>query len=205
MMSLLGEKRSMTQLYDEQGLAIPVTEIHVGDCVVTAKRVKDKHGYDALQIGYGAASKRKSTKPALGPYKKSGLAAPRVLREIRIDSADSYKVGDKLGPAVFAVGDTVHVTGITRGRGFSGGMRRWGWHGGPATHGSMSHRRIGSLGSGTSPGRALRGRTLPGHYGVEQATVKNLSVVKVEPEKGLLYVSGGVPGHRGSIVLVRRD
>jgi large subunit ribosomal protein L3 len=204
MMALLGEKREMAQLYNEQGVAVPATEIHVGECVVVGKRSSGKHGYDALQIGYGATSKNKSTKPVLGFFKKAGVPAARVVREIRVDKLEDHKVGDKLGAGVFAVGDTVRVTGVTRGRGFSGGMRRWGWHGGPDSHGSTSHRRIGSLGSGTSPGRALRGRTLPGHYGVEQVTVKGLRIVKVEPERGVLYVSGAVPGFKGSMVLIRK-
>jgi large subunit ribosomal protein L3 len=204
MMALVGQKGSMTQLYDEQGVVVPATEVRVGECVVVGKRTRDKHGYEALQIGFGAASKRQSRKPLLGFYKKVGVAPARALREIRVDKLDGFQVGQKLGADVFAKGDTVHVTGTTRGRGFSGGVRRWGWHGGPASHGSMSHRRIGSLGSGSSPGRALRGRTLPGHYGVEQVTVRNLSIVKVEPEKGVVYVSGAIPGYRGSLVLIRK-
>jgi len=202
--ALIGQKGNMTQLYTERGVVVPVTEVKVGECVVVGKRTQERHGYEALQVGFGAASKGKSSKPLLGFYKKVGVPPARSLQEIRVDKIADYQVGQKLGVGVFAPGDIVHVTGVTRGRGFAGGMRRWGWHGGPASHGSTTHRRIGSLGSGTSPGRPLKGRTQAGHYGCEQVTVRNLSIVKLEPERGVLYVNGAIPGHRGSVVLIRK-
>jgi len=204
MIALVGQKGNMTQLYTERGVVVPATEVKVGECVVVGKRTLDRNGYEALQIGFGAASKRKSRKSLLGFYGKTGVPPARSLQEIKVDKVADYQVGQKLGVGVFAPGDTVHVTGVTRGRGFAGGMRRWGWHGGPDSHGSMTHRRIGSLGSGTSPGRPLKGRTQAGHYGVERVTVRNLSVVRVEPERGTLYVSGAIPGHRGAVVLIRK-
>jgi large subunit ribosomal protein L3 len=204
MIALIGQKGNMAQLYDERGVVVPATEVKVGECVVVGKRTREQNGYEALQIGFGAASKRKSRKPLLGFYKKAGIPPARSLQEIEVDKIADYKVGQKLGVGVFALGDTVHVTGITRGRGFTGGMRRWGWHGGPASHGSMFSRRIGSLGSGTTPGHPLKGRTQAGHYGVEQVTIRNLSIVKLEPEKGVLYVNGAIPGYRGSLVLIRK-
>ena len=194
----------MTQLYGEQGEVVPATEVKVEDCIVVGKRTPDRHGYEALQVGFGVPSKRSSTKPRLGFFRKAGVSPNRSLREIRVDKVDEFKVGQKLDVGVFTLGDTVHVSGVTRGRGFSGGVRRWGWHGGPSSHGSMTHRRIGSLGSGTSPGRPLKGRSQAGHYGVEHVTVRNLSIVKLEPEKGMLYVSGAIPGHRGGLVMVRK-
>jgi large subunit ribosomal protein L3 len=202
--ALVGLKGNMTQLYDERGVVVPATEVRVGECVVVGKRTQERHGYEALQIGFGAASKRKSSKPLLGFYKKAGVPPVRSLQEIKVDKIADYQVGQKLGIGVFALGDTVHVTGVTRGRGFAGGMRRWGWHGGPSSHGSMTHRRVGSTGAGTSPGHILKGRTQAGHYGAERVTVRNLSIVKLEPEKGVLYVSGAVPGHRGGLVLIRK-
>jgi large subunit ribosomal protein L3 len=204
MMALLGQKGNMVQLYDDRGVVIPATEVKVGECVVVGKRTQERNGYEALQIGFGAVSKRKSSKSLLGFYKKAGVPPARSLQEIEVDKIADYHVGQKLGVDVFALGDTVHVTGITKGRGFTGGMKRWGWHGGPASHGSMFSRRIGSLGSGTTPGRPLKGRTQAGHYGVEQVTIRNLSIVKLEPEKGVLYVGGAIPGHRGSLVLIRK-
>jgi large subunit ribosomal protein L3 len=202
--TLIGQKGNMAQLYTEQGVVVPATEVKVGECVVIGKRTQELHGYEALQIGFGAASKRKSSKSLLGFYRKAGVPAARSLQEIQVGEIADYHVGQKLGVDLFAVGDTVHVTGITKGRGFTGGMKRWGWHGGPASHGSMFSRRIGSLGSGTTPGRPLKGRTGAGHYGVEQVTIRNLSIVKLEPEKGVLYVNGAIPGYRGSLVLIRK-
>jgi large subunit ribosomal protein L3 len=205
MMSLLGHKGTMAQLYDEQGVVRPATAVLIPDLVVVRKRTKDVDGYAALQLGLGKISKRRSTKPVLGHFKKAGVEPRNTLREVRVDDVDGFTVGQQLTVELLQPGDKVTVTGTTRGRGFAGGVRRWGWHGGPATHGSMTHRRIGSLGSGTSPGRALKGRTLPGHYGVETVTVRGLRVVRVEPEKGIVYISGAVPGHRGSVVVVRKD
>ncbi len=204
MMALLGQKGNMAQLYDERGVVVPATEVKVGECVVVGKRTQERNGYEAIQIGFGAVSKRKSSKSLLGFYKKAGVPPARSLQEIQVDKIADYHVGQKLGVDVFALGDTVHVTGITKGRGFTGGMKRWGWHGGPASHGSMFSRRIGSLGSGTTPGRPLKGRTGAGHYGVEQVTIRNLSIVKLDREKGVLYVNGAIPGYRGSLVLIRK-
>jgi len=204
MIALIGQKGNMAQLYDERGVVVPATEVRVGECVVVGKRTQELNGYEALQIGFGTVSKRKSSKSLLGFYKKAGVPPARSLQEIQVDKIADYQVGQKLGVGVFALGDTVHVTGITMGRGFTGGMKRWGWHGGPASHGSMFSRRIGSLGSGTTPGRPLKGRTGAGHYGVEQVTIRNLSIVKLEPEKGVLYVNGAIPGHRGGLVLIRK-
>jgi len=163
MKALIGQKGIMAQLYDERGVVVPATEVKVGECVVVGKRTQELNGYEALQIGFGAVSKRKSKKSLLGFYKKAGVPPARSLQEILVDKIADYHVGQKLGVDVFALGDRVHVTGITRGRGFTGGMKRWGWHGGPASHGSMFSRRIGSLGSGTTPGRPLKGRTGAGH------------------------------------------
>jgi large subunit ribosomal protein L3 len=204
MIALLGQKGGMVQLYDDRGTVVPVTEVKVGECVVVGKRTKAQHGYEALQIGFGTASRRQSSRALLGFFKKAGLEPCRRVQEIRVDRIADFEVGQKLGVSVFAPGDVVHVTGETRGRGFAGGVRRWGWSGGPSTHGSMTHRRIGSLGSGTTPGRPLKGRTQAGHYGAEKVTVRNLSIVRLEPEKGVVYVAGAIPGHRGSLVIIRK-
>ncbi|MEO0069685.1 MAG: 50S ribosomal protein L3 [candidate division WOR-3 bacterium] len=204
MSGLIGKKGEMTQFYDEKGRVIPVTAIEVGRCVVVGVRTKEKDGYCALQVGQGKPSKRQLTKPYEEYFKKIGVAPVRFLREFRVKSIEGFKVGQELTVDIFQPGDKVKVTGWTKGRGFAGGMKRWGWHGGPASHGSMSHRRIGSVSSGSSPGRVLPNRTLPGHYGTERVTIKNLEVVKVEPERGVIYVRGAVPGYRGSEVLIRK-
>lgn len=202
MIAVLGQKRAMTQIYDEKRTVIPVTPIDVSDCVVVGLRTREKHGYVALQIGAGKPTKRQLTKPVEGHCRKAGVAPVRWLCEVKSDG--DFQVGQKLGVELFQVGDKVSVTGITRGRGFSGGMRRWGWHGGPATHGSMSHRRIGSVSSGSSPGRVWPGRTLPGHYGCEQVTVRNLRVVRIDADKAIMYVRGAVPGHKGGRLLIKK-
>lgn len=204
MTGLIGIKGEMCQVYDEQGVVWSSTKISVNDCIVVRKRTTKTDGYEALQLGIGEPTTRKHTKPVAGHYKKAGVEAKRFLREVRVEASDGHKVGDKLTVEMFSPGDKVKVTGTTIGRGFTGGMKRWGWHGGPATHGSMTHRRVGSAGSGTSPGRLLRGRTMPGHYGVERVTVRGLKVVRIEPDKGLIYVHGAVPGHRGGLVIVRK-
>ncbi|MGQ9707787.1 MAG: 50S ribosomal protein L3 [bacterium] len=204
MIGLIGQKGEMTQLYDEQGRVIPVTAIEVGKCVVVGVRTMEKHGYCAIQLGQGESSKRRLTKPYEGQFKKVGVPATRFVQEFRVQSVEGFRVGQMLTVEIFNSEELVLVTGWTKGRGFAGGMKRWGWSGGPSSHGSMSHRRIGSVSSGSSPGRVLPGRTLPGHYGCERVTVKNLKVVKVEPELGVIYVQGAVPGYRGSKVLLQK-
>jgi large subunit ribosomal protein L3 len=202
--AVLGLKVNMTQVYDDQGMAVPATAIDVSECVVARTRTKDRDGYEAVQLGFGKANAKRLSKPLAGYFKQAGIEPVRFLREVRTEGAGGLKVGQKLGADLFQPGDKVSVTGSTKGRGFAGGMKRWGWHGGKATHGSTSHRRIGSVGAGTSPGRVLRGRNLPGQYGNERVMVRNLNVVKVEPDKGLLFVKGAVPGNRGSLLVVKK-
>jgi large subunit ribosomal protein L3 len=199
----LGQKGQMTQLYDEKGVVVPTTPIDVSTCVVVAKRTREEHGYAALQLGFGEPSKRATTKAVAGHLKKAGVAPVGWLCEVRAEP-EGYQVGQKLGADQFKAGDRISVTGVTRGRGFAGGMRRWGWHGGPASHGSMSHRRIGSVSSGSSPGRVWPGRTLPGHYGVERVTIRGLRVFSVDAEKGIVYVRGAVPGRRGGRLILKK-
>jgi large subunit ribosomal protein L3 len=202
MIGLLAKKVGMTQLFGEKGDVRPVTLLETGPCYVIQKKNQKSDGYDAIQIGY--EPKKKSNRPLAGHFKKANLPVLRELKEIRVKNVEEYQVGQELKVDIFAAGDWVDVVGFTRGRGFAGGMKRWGWVGGPATHGSMSHRRIGSVGCTTSPGRVLRGKHLPGHYGDEQVTVKNLKVVRVDGAKNLLFVSGAVPGPRNGILFIRK-
>lgn len=195
MIGLLGRKIRMTQLYSKTGKVIPVTVVKAGPCIVVQKKEEKSDGYCALQLGFEA--KPKSNKPYAGHFKKVNLEVMKILREFKLDKADEiekYSIGQEVKVDIFTEGDKVSVRGLTKGKGFAGGMKRWGWHGGPATHGSMSHRRIGSVGSGSSPGHPWRGRHLPGQYGMETVTIKNLKVVKVEPEQNLLYIKGAIPG-----------
>jgi large subunit ribosomal protein L3 len=203
MISLLGKKVGMSQIYSEKGDALPATILRVGPCYVVQKKTKEKDGYDALQIGFEQAENL--NKPMAGHFKKNNVQLCRKLMEVQVTNQSEYNLGQELKADVFKSGDIVMVTGFTKGRGFSGGMKRWGWHSGPASHGSMSHRRIGSVGSGACPGRLWRGRTLPGQYGNEQVTIKNLKVIKVDLDNNLLFVKGAGPGSKNGLVIVRKS
>jgi large subunit ribosomal protein L3 len=202
MMELLGKKVGMTQIYSERGDVIPATILRVGPCYVVQKKTKEKDGYEALQIGFEKTEEL--NKPETGHFKKNNIAPCKKLTEIQVANAGEFNLGQEIKVNVFNLGEFIDVTGLTKGRGFSGGMKRWGWHGGPASHGSMSHRRIGSVGSNTYPGRPWRGRTLPGQYGNEQVTIKNLKVVKVDADNNLLFVEGAVPGSKNGLVTVKK-
>jgi large subunit ribosomal protein L3 len=205
MIGLLGRKVRMTQIYSKTGKVIPVTVVKAGPCYIVQKKESKKDGYFALQLGFEAKSN--ANKPYAGHFKKANLEPMNVLQEFRIDSAEEagkYNIGQEVKADIFVEGDTVAVRGISKGKGFAGGMKRWNWHGGPASHGSMSHRRIGSVGSGTSPGHPWRGRHLPGHLGTETVTIKNLKVVKVELEQNLIYIKGAIPGSALTPVEIRK-
>jgi large subunit ribosomal protein L3 len=202
MNSIVGRKLRMSQLFLANGTVVPVTVIQAGPNMVVQRKTTEIDGYEAIQVGLDPYDN--ANKPRAGHFKKSNLKPTRVLREIRVAAGEKFDVGTELKADLFLEGQLVNVTGLTKGRGFAGGMKRWGWQGGPASHGSMSHRRIGSVGSNTYPGRPWRGRTLPGHYGNEQVTIRNLQVAKVDVEKGLLYLRGGVPGATRGLVLVKK-
>lgn len=203
MVGIVGKKIGMSQIFRENGERTPVSVIEAGPCPILQVKDESNDGYRAIQVGFG--TRKRINKPMTGHLKKSKTKSVARILEIRIDDSTKYKIGDNIDVTVFAIGDTVSVTGWTKGRGFSGGMKRWGWSGGPASHGSMAHRRIGSSGAGTSPGRILKNKTMPGRYGNEQITVKNLRVVKVEKEKNMLYLKGAVPGARNSYLVITKD
>uniref|UniRef100_A0A7C4THK0 Large ribosomal subunit protein uL3 n=1 Tax=candidate division WOR-3 bacterium TaxID=2052148 RepID=A0A7C4THK0_UNCW3 len=204
MIGLIGKKVGMTQTFTEDGKVQPLCVIQAGPCPIVQVKTKDNDGYDALQIAYG--EKKRVNKPLAGHLKKANLKSAKWLAEIKVKDVQKYKVGEILDLSIFNVGDKVSVTGFTKGRGFSGGMKRWGWKGGPAAHGSMSHRRIGSASHGHSdPGRIMKGKTMPGHYGNERVTIKNLRVIKIDKENNLLYLGGAVPGHRDGFLLIRKE
>ena len=203
MIGLLGKKIGMTQIFDQQGQPMPVTVVQVGPCTVV--RVHQNNGKRFVQIGYGDSKAKHLTKPELGHLKKAGIETPlRHLRDFIIGEKDEYTVGQQLTVALFEPDEFVDVTGTSIGKGFQGGMKRWGWRGGGASHGSMSHRRVGSTGSNTTPGRVFRGHHMHGHMGDEQKTVQNLRVMEVQPEAHLLAIKGAIPGHKGGLVLVRK-
>ncbi len=206
---LIGRKVGMTQVFGDDGSQIPVTVIQAGPCTVVGVRTRDSHGYDALQLGF-EAKKKNVTKPMAGHFKKAGVGAVRVLREIRLDRTaaeklGTYQVGQALTVEMFAPGELVDVVGVSKGKGFQGGVKRHGWYGGDATHGSMFHRAPGSIGASSDPSRVWPGHKLPGRMGGERRTVLNISVVRVLPEQHLVLVRGAVPGASGSLVMVRKS
>ena len=203
-LGLIGRKLGITQIFSESGEVIPVTVIEAGPCVVVQKKTREKDGYSALQVGFLEKKEKKMNKPLKGHFAKHGTKGFIVLKEFRTEDVEDYQSGQEIKVDIFTVGQLVRVTGVSKGKGFAGGMKRWGFRGGPATHGSMFHRAPGSIGSSAYPSRVLKGKRLPGHMGDVQVTIKNLQVVAVRPENNLILVKGAVPGARKTIVLVNR-
>ncbi|MFQ5899624.1 MAG: 50S ribosomal protein L3 [Candidatus Methylomirabilia bacterium] len=204
---LIGRKVGMTQLFTGDGSQVPVTVIQAGPCPVGGVRTRATHGYDAVQLGFEPKKKR-ITKPEAGHFKKAGLSPVRVLREFRLEKSEkvgAYQIGQTLTVEMFEPGELVDVSGVTKGKGFQGGVKRYGWYGGDATHGSMFHRAPGSIGASSDPSRVWPGQRLPGRMGGDRRTVLNLEVVRVLSERHLLVVRGAVPGPRGSLVMVRKS
>ena len=201
---LIGRKMGMTQVFGEDGKHVPVTVIQAGPCPVVEVREKTRHGYNALQLGFEPKTKN-VTKPQAGHFKKAGVPTLRVLKELRLEKVDGYKVGQTLTVGLFSPDELVDVSGVSKGKGFQGGVKRHGWHGGGASHGSMFHRAPGSIGASSDPSRVWPGHRLPGRMGGDRRTVLNLRVVRVFPEQNLLVVRGAVPGPIGSLVVVRKS
>ena len=203
---IIGRKVGMTQVYAEDGQAFPVTVIQAGPCVVVQRKAKDKDGYSAVQLGLVESRKvKRVTKAMKGHFDKAGLPPCRVLREFRVADGAELKVGDKVSVEGFSAGDAITVTGVSRGLGFQGVVKRHHFRGGAATHGSMFHRAPGSIGASAFPSRVLKGMRGAGHMGSDRVTVKNLQVVRVDAPNNLLIVRGSVPGAGGSIVVIRKS
>ena len=203
--AIIGKKIGMTQIFDEAGRVVPVTLIQAGPCTVVQKKTAEKDGYEAIQLGFQEIPERKLTKPEIGHQKKAGLTEyKKVLKEFPLADCSKYEVGDVLTANVFAPGDHVDVTGTSKGHGFQGVVKRHGAAVKRNTHGGGPvHRHQGSLGAGTTPGHIAKGRDGAGHMGVDQVTVQNLSVVKVDPELNMLVVCGAVPGPKGGLVTIK--
>lgn len=200
---LIGKKIGMTQIFDENGAALPVTLIEAGPCYVTQVRLPEKEGYAAVQLGFQEAKPKRLTSGELGHLKKNELPPLRFLREFRIKDAE-YKVGDKLTVEVFGVGERVDVVGTSKGKGFAGVVKRYHFAGGPKTHGASDRLRApGSNGATTTPGRVYKGSRRPGHLGHERVTAQGLKVVLVDAERNLLGVTGAIPGSKGGLVVVQ--
>ena len=205
---LIGRKKGMTQVFGEDGNLIPVTVVEAGPCTVVGVLTKTIHGYDALQLGF-EPRKKNVTKAMAGLYKKAGMpGAMRVLQEIRLqktEAVSAYQVGQTLTVDLFSPGEFVDVVGLTKGKGFAGGVKRYGWSGGDASHGSMFHRRPGSIGASSDPSRVWPGHHLPGRMGSDRRTVLNLVVARVLPEQNLILLRGAVPGAIGGLVVIRKS
>lgn len=201
--TLIGKKVGMTQVYDADSSLVPVTVIEAGPCPVVQVKNVESDGYNAIQIGFGAAKVQNTSQALAGHFAKAGVKALSSLKEVRTSSAPSQKVGDVLNVEGFTEGQFVDVVGVSKGKGFQGVMKRYRMSGQPATHGHMMHRRPGSIGCRQTPGHVIKGKHMPGHMGVDQRTIQNLKVVKVIADKNLLLVRGSIPGSNGQEVIVR--
>jgi large subunit ribosomal protein L3 len=203
MRGIIGRKLGMTQVYDDQGTAITVTVVEAGPCTVLAKRTPEKHGYSALQLGFGRRSLRKTNKSILGHVAGLEKTPPAQIREVHWDDVEGFEVGQTLGPDCFEKGQFVDVTGRTKGRGFQGVVKRWNFGGGRASHGGGWTRKPGSIGMCVNPGKVYKGRKMPGQMGSVRRTVENLQVVDVRADDNVLLVKGAIPGPNGGSVIVR--
>ena len=205
--AILGKKIGMTQIFLADGRLVPVTVVEAGPCTVTQVKTAEKDGYEAVQVGFGELTEQRAqklkNKPELGHFAKAGVPATRYLREFRLDDISSLKVGDQIKVDVFAEGDKIDVSGITKGHGFTGVIQRWNQHTGPMSHGSKYHRGVGSLSANSDPSRVFKNKKMAGQYGGERVTIQNLEVVKVDAERNLLMIKGAIPGANGSLVMVR--
>ncbi|MDR1532822.1 MAG: 50S ribosomal protein L3 [Clostridiales bacterium] len=201
--AIVAKKLGMTQVFTETGNLVPVTVLEAGPCVVVRKKTVEKDGYDALQVGFGEAKERRVTKPQKGQFDKAGIAPRKYLKELRFSDISGFEVGAELKADIFAAGDHVDVSGVSKGKGYQGAIKRHGFHRGPMAHGSKYHRGLGSLSSNTSPGKVKKGKKMAGHMGNVNVTLQNLEVVRADGEKNLLLLKGAVPGVRGAIILVK--
>ncbi|MEX0837732.1 MAG: 50S ribosomal protein L3 [Gemmatimonadota bacterium] len=205
MPGLIGKKIGMTRIFDEEGVQVPVTVIEAGPCPVIEVRSEDRDGYSAVQLAFGARKEKRATRAENGHVAKAGLeVAPRLMREFRVGEEEEYEVGQQLTVDLFAAGDLVKVTGKSKGRGFQGVVKRHGFAGRPGGHGHPMSRTPGSIGPGTDPSRVIKGKKLPGRMGGARTTIRNMQVVRVDGERNLLFVKGGVPGARDGYVLISK-
>ena len=205
--AILGTKVGMTQLFLEDGRVVPVTVVEAGPCTVVQKKTVERDGYSAIQVGFKTLSesraKKLKNKPEQGHFKKAGVAATRYLREFRLDDAQNYEVGQLINVEVFAKGDSIDVTGTSKGHGYTGAILRWNQHTGPMAHGSKYHRGVGSLSANSDPSRVFKNKHMAGQWGHERVTVQNLEVVRVDGERNLLFVKGALPGPNGGLLMIR--
>ncbi|MCI8402511.1 MAG: 50S ribosomal protein L3 [Lachnospiraceae bacterium] len=201
--AILATKVGMTQIFNEDGILTPVTVLQAGPCVVTQVKSTENDGYEAVQVGFVDKREKLVSKPLQGHFKKAGVSYKRYVREFRLENSSDYKLADEIKADIFAAGDKVDATAVSKGKGFQGAIKRFGQHRGPMAHGSKYHRHQGSNGSATTPGRVFKGKTMPGHMGSVQVTIQNLEVVRVDVENNVILVKGAVPGPRKSLVTLK--
>ncbi|MDZ5254943.1 50S ribosomal protein L3 [Clostridium sp. LIBA-8841] len=203
--AIIGKKVGMTQIFDENGKVIPVTVVEAGPCVVVQKKTVETDGYDAIQVGFGELREKLVNKPRKGHFAKAGVSLRRTLKEFRMEDVASYNVGDEIKVDTFEIGDKVDVSGVSKGKGFQGTIKRWNASRGPMSHGSKFHRAPGSMGAASDPSRTFKNKRMPGHMGAKNTTVLNLEVVKIMPEKNIILIKGGIPGPNKGTVVIRNS
>lgn len=203
--AIIGKKIGMTQIFDQNGKVVPVTVVEAGPCVVVQKKTVENDGYDAIQVGFGEIREKLVNSPKKGHFAKAGVSARRTLKEFRLDDISAYNVGDEIKVDTFEVGDKVDVSGVSKGKGYQGVIKRWNQSRGPMSHGSKFHRAPGSMGAASDPSRTFKNKRMPGHMGSENVTVLNLEVVKVMADKNIILVKGGIPGANKSTVVIRNS
>lgn len=203
--AIMGKKIGMTQIFDEQGRMIPVTVVEATPNVVVQIKTEENEGYNAIQIGFGEIRERLVNKPRKGTFAKAGVEPKRFLKEFKLDDISSYSVKDEIKVTVFEAGEKIDVSGISKGKGFQGVIRRWNFKRGPETHGSKFHRAPGSQGASSDPSRTFKNRKMPGHMGNVKRTVLNLEIVKVMPEQNVILIKGGIPGPNKGTVIIRNS
>ena len=202
---ILGKKIGMTQIFAQDGTVVPVTVVQAGPCNVVQAKTQEKDGYEAVKVGFGDIKEQNVNKPDKGQFVKANVPVARFMREFRFDNALDYKAGDVINCDIFAEGDKVDVTAKSKGHGFSGVIQRWNQHTGPMSHGSGSHRVVGSMGASSSPSHVFKNKHMPGQWGNEQVTIQNLEIVRVDTERGVLLIKGAVPGAAGALLTIKQS
>lgn len=203
--ALIGRKLEMTQLFAEDGSAVPVTVVQAGPCTVTQVKTQERDGYSALQIGYGSRKPKNVNRPMKGHMDKAGKGYFKILQEVRVDQGSDFEVGQDIAVDVFEIGERIDVIGTSKGKGFAGTIKRWGFQRGPAGHGSKNIREPGSTGNATYPGRVIKGKKMPGQKGNKRVTLMGLKIIDVRPEENLLIVKGAIPGAKNGIIFIRKS
>ncbi|MDP4147273.1 MAG: 50S ribosomal protein L3 [Bacillota bacterium] len=203
--AILGRKLGMTQIFDSNGKVVPVTVVEAGPCSIIQKKTVEKDGYEAIQVGYAEIKEKLVNKPLKGHFAKAGVVAKKFVKELRLEDTSAYEVGAEIKADIFEAGEKVDVSGVSKGKGFQGTIKRWNGHRGPMSHGSKFHRAVGSMGASSDPSRTFKNKKMPGHMGHENTTVLNLEVVKILPEKNVILIKGGIPGPNKGFVVIRNS